>query len=259
VGYDAITDTLASRLAAGTLAALLIGKLVAWWCALGSGTSGGTLAPILLVGATFGGLYLSVVHRVAPGISVAPAAIVVVAMAATFSASTRATFTSIVFAFELTRDYQAILPLIGAVVLADLVSGALLEHHLMTEKLARRGLHVPREFMPDVLSATHVADVITAAAPSSASDLASVRPEASLLEALVRMVEEQVDELAVVDGDGGPVGVVSRTDIMQARAAHLAHERAEDGWLSQVRRRGRAASRAESRHDPGSGAAPARY
>src|SRR5438105_5890952 len=108
VGYDAISDTLASRLAVGTLAALLIGKLVAWWFALGSGTSGGTLAPILLVGATFGGLYQGVLHHLAPGISIAPAAIVVVAMAATFGASTRATFTSIVFAFELTRDYQAI-------------------------------------------------------------------------------------------------------------------------------------------------------
>jgi H+/Cl- antiporter ClcA len=148
VGYDVIDDALASRLAVGALGALLVGKLLAWWVALGSGTSGGTLAPVLLVGASFGGLYYEVLHRIASGIDVAPAAIVLVAMAATFGASTKATFTSIVFAFELTRDYDAILPLIGAVVIADLVSSALLEDGLMTEKLTRRGLEVPRTYVP---------------------------------------------------------------------------------------------------------------
>jgi H+/Cl- antiporter ClcA len=259
VGYDAISDTLASRLAVGTLAALLIGKLVAWWFALGSGTSGGTLAPILLVGATFGALYQHAVHHFAPGLGIAPAAIVVVAMAATFGASTRATFTSIVVAFELTRDYQAILPLIGAVVLADLVSGALLEHHLMTEKLARRGLHVPRDFVPDVLSATRVGDVMTVTAPSSVPGGPPLAPDATLLDALVRMVAEHVEELAVVGGEDGRAGVITRGDVMQVRAAHLAHEHAEDGWVSQLRRRGHASSRAESRPDPGAAAARARY
>ncbi len=258
VGYDAISDTLASRLAVGTLAALLVGKLVAWWFALGSGTSGGTLAPILLIGATFGGLYHEAVHRLAPGITVAPAAIIVVAMAATFGASTRATFTSIVFAFELTRDYQAILPLIGAVVLADLVSGALLDDHLMTEKLARRGLDVPRDFTPDVLSVTRVADAMSPVAAGSEPAAVPLAPEASLLDALVRMVEEQIDQLPVCD-DGRIVGVITRDDIMQARAGHLAHEHPEDGWVSQLRRRGRASSQAGSRRDPGPGAAPARY
>jgi CIC family chloride channel protein len=146
VGYDVIDDALASRMAIGTLIAICLGKLIAWWFALGSGTSGGTLAPVLIIGATFGGLYAEAVHGVAPSLAVAPAAIVVVAMAATFGASTKATFTAIVFAFELTRDYQSILPLIGAVVVADLVCSAIVKHGLMTEKLARRGLSVPRHY-----------------------------------------------------------------------------------------------------------------
>ena len=75
-------------------------------------------------------------------------------MAATFGAATRATFTAIVFVFELTRDYHAILPLMLAAVIADLVAGALLDHSLMTEKLARRGLHVPLDYKPDYLQAT---------------------------------------------------------------------------------------------------------
>jgi H+/Cl- antiporter ClcA len=196
VGYDAIGDTLAGKLALGTLITLCVGKLVMWWFALGSGTSGGTLAPVLLVGATFGGIFYNAVHHLDSGIAIAPAAIVVVAMAATFGASTRATFTSIVFAFELTRDYQAILPLIGACVIADLVSGALLEHHLMTEKLARRGVHVPRAYVPDVFS-----------------------------------------------------GDITEEDVIQRRAAIVASEEVQSGWLSELRakRRARASSRAESR------------
>ena len=88
VGYDAINDALASKLALGALVALFVGKLLAWWFALGSGTSGGTLAPVLLVGATFGGLYNEALAKVVPSAHIAPVAIVVVAMAATFGAST---------------------------------------------------------------------------------------------------------------------------------------------------------------------------
>jgi H+/Cl- antiporter ClcA len=146
VGYDVIDDALASRLAIGTLLAICIAKMFAWWFALGSGTSGGTLAPVLIIGSTFGGLYYEAMHGLAPGIAIAPAAIVLVSMAAVFGASTHATFTAIVFAFELTGDYQAILPLICAVVVADLVCSMIVKHGLMTEKLARRGLDVPRRY-----------------------------------------------------------------------------------------------------------------
>ncbi|HBI43235.1 MAG TPA: hypothetical protein DDY78_10320, partial [Planctomycetales bacterium] len=140
VGYDAINDVLSDRIALGALALLLVAKLVAWWIALGSGTSGGTLAPILLVSGAFGGLFGAAVNEIAPGLHLSPGAVALVAMAATFGAATRATFTGIVFAFELTRDYNAILPLMLATVVADLVSAALLDHGLMTEKLARRGV-----------------------------------------------------------------------------------------------------------------------
>ena len=161
VGYDTINDILANRLAVGVLAVLLVGKLVAWWIALGSGTSGGTLAPILLVSGAFGGMLGALVNELAPGLHVSPGAVALVAMAATFGSATRATFTAIVFAFELTRDYRAILPIMLAAVIADLVSGALLDHGLMTEKLARRGLHVSLDYTPDYLQATLVRDAMT--------------------------------------------------------------------------------------------------
>jgi chloride channel protein, CIC family len=86
VGYDAIDDALAGRLALATLAALAIGKLVVWWLALASGTSGGTLAPILLISASTGGLVGQLAHDALPGAGISPGAFALVAVAATFGA-----------------------------------------------------------------------------------------------------------------------------------------------------------------------------
>lgn len=81
VGYDAISDVLLGRIAAGALAALLVAKLPAWWVALASGTSGGTLAPLLLIGGAFGSLFGSAVQVVLPGATVSPGAFALVAIA----------------------------------------------------------------------------------------------------------------------------------------------------------------------------------
>lgn len=97
VGYDAIGDVLNSRLALTTVAALAAGKLVAWWLALGSGTSGGTLAPVLLISASFGTVVGSGLNHVLPGPDVSLGAFATGAMAATFGAAIQATFTAIVF------------------------------------------------------------------------------------------------------------------------------------------------------------------
>jgi H+/Cl- antiporter ClcA len=207
VGYDTINDILANRLAIGVLVALLLGKALAWWIALGSGTSGGTLAPILLISGAFGALLGAGVNEIAPGLHLAPGAVALVAMAATFGSSTRATFTAIVFAFELTQDYRAILPIMLATVIADLVAGALLDHRLMTEKLARRGVHVPDSYTPDHLAATPVREVMTTAVDTlpAAETVVAVRP----------LIEQRVHSAyPLVDGDGRCVGIVSRTDLL---------------------------------------------
>src|SRR6185436_10680315 len=97
VGYDAIGDVLNDRLALGAIAVLAGAKLVAWWLALGSGTSGGTLAPLLLIGGSFGSLFGMAARALDPALPLSPGAFALVGMAATFGASTRATFTAIVF------------------------------------------------------------------------------------------------------------------------------------------------------------------
>jgi H+/Cl- antiporter ClcA len=243
VGYDQIGDVLNGRLAVGALAALLLAKLVAWWLALGSGTSGGTLAPILLISGCFGALLGHLAQSV-PGVHVSAGTFALVAMAATFGAATRATFTSIVFLFELTRDYNAILPLMAATVLAVLVASSLSRDSIMTEKLTRRGLRVPSDYHADILRTTNVGAVMTApddevhrdaivAAEAAAAGLkvVSVGSADTLSDALERMLDEEIEQLPVID-DGEVVGVCSRGDIMRARREQFKHERTERGWLS---------------------------
>lgn len=206
VGYDSISDVLAGRLALGALAALAAAKLVAWWVALASGTSGGTLAPILLISASCGALLGAAADRVAPG-AVAVGAFAVVAMAATFGAATRASFTAIVFIFELTRDYQVILPLMVATVVADLVARALLGQSLMTEKLARRGLRVSSDYSVDVLGMHSVGDVMT-------TEVETLPSSSSVGEARRRFALRRHSAYPLVDGAGRCVGIVSRVDLL---------------------------------------------
>jgi H+/Cl- antiporter ClcA len=211
VGYDTINLVLANQLALATLVALLLAKLVAWWIALGSGTSGGTLAPILLISGAFGGILGTFINHVDPRLHISPGAVALVAMAATFGAATRATFTAIVFAFELTRDYRSILPIMLAAVIADLVAGALLDHGLMTEKLARRGLNVPLDFQPDYLASTHVR-----AAMATPVDVLSASDNVGAARHVLNGSRHSAYPL--VDADQRCVGIVSRSDLLGSEA-----------------------------------------
>jgi CBS domain-containing protein len=207
VGYDAISDVLANRLAATALLVLLVGKLLAWWLALGSGTSGGTLAPVLLVSGCFGGLVGHGFQSWLPGLHVDPGAFALVAMAATFGAATRATFTSVVFLFELTSDYQVILPLMLASVLADLVAAFLLHESLMTEKLARRGLRVSGEYQVDVLRTTLVGHLMS-------REVATLPATATVGEARRLVLAGGHNAYPLVDGERRCAGIVSRGDLL---------------------------------------------
>ena len=211
VGYDAIGDVLNDRLAIGLIAVLAIAKLVAWWIALGSGTSGGTLAPLLLIGGSFGSLVGSLALAAVPSLGISPGAFAVVGMAATFGASTRATFTAIVFLFELTRDYQIIVPMMLAAVVADLIAGALMRETLMTEKLFRRGLRVSTEYEVDVLRTTLVADVMSRQVDTLPGD-------ATVGDARRKLESGRHGAYPLVDGGGHCVGIVTRGDLLSRPA-----------------------------------------
>jgi H+/Cl- antiporter ClcA/CBS domain-containing protein len=207
VGYDVIDDALAGRLAVATLAGLAIGKLVIWWIALASGTSGGTLAPILIISSCTGGLIGQLMHDVIPSLS--PTSFALVAMAATFGAATRAPFAAIVFVFELTRDYDAILPLMLATVLAEMVARVTLRESLMTEKLSRRRVSVPGDYRPDVMATTRVGEIMT-------TSVQTVPADATVEEARAELVDGRHSACPVVDEDGRCVGMVTRSDLLTA-------------------------------------------
>ncbi len=219
VGYGVIDDVVNGRLAVGVVAVIALAKLIAWWFALGSGTSGGTLAPVLLISSGFGYVVGTGFDHLAPGAGLSPEAFAVVAMAATFGAGTGAAFASIVFVFELTRDYDVILPLMVATVLADLVAGALLEDRLMTEKLQRRGLRVHRDYEPDVYQATSVGQVM-------AAPVTTVGAEDPLARAADELRDTGHGALPVLDRDGRCVGIVTTADVLGAGAAGGRGERA---------------------------------
>ncbi|MHB1835913.1 MAG: chloride channel protein, partial [Solirubrobacteraceae bacterium] len=169
VGYDTIHAELLGQLGVGALLALLVVKLVIWSGSLGGGTSGGILAPILMMGAAIGGM----MGHVLPGAS--PAVWALIGMAGSLGGVTRSPFTAIVFAFELTHDQNSLLVLLVGATVAHLVSVLVLKRSILTEKVARRGFHVMREYSVDPLEATFVREVME-------TDVYTVEPDRTLEE-----------------------------------------------------------------------------
>ena len=156
VGYDVIGDLLHNQLALGVIAGLLAVKLVIWLVALGSGTSGGVQAPLLMLGAGLGAM-------LAPWLPGAdPALWPLVFMAATLGGMMRAPVMAVVFAFELTHDANALLPLLAAAAGAYGFTVLAMGRSILTEKIARRGHHIYREYGTDPLERHSVAEVMTA-------------------------------------------------------------------------------------------------
>jgi chloride channel protein, CIC family len=229
VGYDLISDVLNSKLALSTVAVVAVVKLLSWWLALGSGTSGGTLAPILMMSAAFGTLVGTGLNHILPGPDVAPGAFAVVAMAATFGAATRATFTAIVFVFELTRDYNVVLPLMLATVVADLVFSSLSEDSIMTEKLSRRGLRIGRHYGVDPFTTATVAAIMTTPAET-------LPATTTIADARARFLKGGHSAYPLVDEDGQMQGMLSRGDVLfdGAEDGAAALERATREFVSVV-------------------------
>lgn len=216
VGYDTISDILNARMAPGLLAVVMVAKAAALLISLGSGTSGGLLAPLFMVGAALGSLYAAGVNHLFPAAHLSLSAFALVAMAAMFGAAARAPFTLIIFAFELTRNYDSVLPLMLVVVTAYAVSLLLMEHSVMTEKLARRGLRVHQEYEVDAFDQITVAqamDPVPAVAPATA-------PITELAERIAAGDPELTrhQALLLLDEGGGLAGIMTRGDLVRALA-----------------------------------------
>jgi H+/Cl- antiporter ClcA len=155
VGYDVIGDLLQHHLLVSAAISLVLVKLVIWVIALGSGTSGGVLAPLLMIGAGLG----SILAPWLPGGS--PQLWALVCMAAILAGTMRAPLTAVVFAFELTRDANAFLPTLLGCAVAYGFTVMVMPRSILTEKIARRGRHVYREYGVDPLERHFVDEIMT--------------------------------------------------------------------------------------------------
>lgn len=160
VGYDNITDILSGKMGIEIIVSLCLFKFISWAIALGSGTSGGTLAPLLTIGGAAGALLGSAAIILFPhvGISIPMAALI--GMSAMFAGASRALLTSIVFAMESTGQSNALLPLLAACIASYLISFFLMKNTIMTEKIARRGVRTPHSYEPDILDNLTVSQVM---------------------------------------------------------------------------------------------------
>ena len=198
VGYDVIGDLLQNRLALGVVASLLLVKAVMWLIALGSGTSGGVLAPLLMLGAGLG----AILGPYLPGGS--PAIWPLVFMAATLGGMMRAPIMSTIFAYELTHDANALLPVLAASVVAYGFTVITMHRSILTEKIARRGYHIYREYGIDPLERHSVEEVMTATPVAVAADL----PAASVLQS--HFGATQRHRAYPVTRHGAVIGMVDR-------------------------------------------------
>jgi CBS domain-containing protein len=207
VGYDVIADLLHNHIGAGVLAGLLLAKMVMWLIALGSGTSGGVLAPLLMLGAGLG----AVMAPYLPGGE--PAVWPLVFMAATLGGMMRAPIMAVVFAFELTQDTNALLPVLAASVVAYGFTVLTMQRSILTEKIARRGYHIYREYGIDPLERHNVAEVMTA-------DPVSIDAAATLADVLVsHFGEGQRHRAFPVTRAGVLVGMLDRAALAAAEQA----------------------------------------
>jgi len=217
VGYDTISDILNNNLALKLLIVIAVFKALALMISLGSGTSGGLLAPMFMSSAALGGAFAMVVNWIFPSAHLSPGAYALVAMAAVFGAASRATFAFIVFAFEITHDYNAILPLMLGCVIADLIALRYLRSSIMTEKLARRGLFVPEAYEAGVLQIVRVGEVMR-------SDVQPIPQEMTIGElaectARGEAAVNLTQGLPIVDKEGRLVGVVTQADLLRGLEA----------------------------------------
>ncbi len=215
VGYDTISDILNARLALDLLLVVMLAKAVALVISLGSGTSGGLLAPMFMSSAALGGAFAMLLNRVFPSAHLSPGAFALVAMGAVFGAASRATFTFIIFAFEITRDYNSVLPLMLVSVIADGVAMLLMPHtSIMTEKLARRGLRIHHDYEADILQQVRVGEMMDSNAPTVAATMSV----AELAERIGRREPEVSahQALLVVDDKGQLETIITRGDILRA-------------------------------------------
>jgi CIC family chloride channel protein len=206
VGYDTISKLLQGNVPVALFAGVLIVKSLIWMISLGSGTSGGVLAPLLMMGAALGGIEGMFLPHLGQGFWP------LISMGAILGGTMRSPFTGIVFAIELTHDINMLLPLLVACFLAHLFTVLTLKRSILTEKISRRGYHLSREYSLDPLEILFVREVMRTNVV--------VLPEDGTLEQAHQMIHSSASPkgqhlFPVLAGDRVLVGVVTRNQLIR--------------------------------------------
>jgi H+/Cl- antiporter ClcA len=210
VGYDNIISILSGTLGVIVILRLFFFKFLSWAIALGSGTSGGTLAPLLTIGGAAGALLGALILTLFPDSGITIPMTALVGMSSMFAGASRAYLTSITFALESTGQFHALLPLLGACTAAYIVSFFLMENTIMTEKIARRGVVTPDSYEPDILGKLTVAHVI--------KDTATILdPGQTIREVRNWLKTNKIQDKYFISADkkGNYLGIVTLQDINQ--------------------------------------------
>lgn len=208
VGYDTLHSLLRGQITGPTLISLVVLKSLVWAIALGSGTSGGVLAPLLIMG---GALGAAEAHFIPIGDTGVWA---IISMAAIMGGTMRSPLTAMVFTLELTHDLNLLPALLVGCVAAHAVTVLLLRRSILTEKVARRGYHIAREYSVDPLAAMRVRDVMDTQPPT----VPSTQPVTELAERIARH-DPQVSRrqaMLLVDESGRLEGIITRRDLVRA-------------------------------------------
>ena len=205
VGYDTIGGLLQGSVTTRVILGVLLVKWFIWAVSLGSGTSGGVLAPLLMMGGALGGLEAMFLPNEGAGFWP------LISMGAVLGGTMRSPFTSIVFAFELTHDGNVFLPLLVGSVIAHGFTVLTLKRSILTEKVARRGFHLSREYSVDPLEILFVREVMR----TNVVALSALSTTADIQEILRTGTRRSQRLLPVVDRAGVLVGVLTRADIRE--------------------------------------------
>ncbi|MCZ6632791.1 MAG: chloride channel protein [bacterium] len=208
VGYGAITDVLLNRTDLVLILILLVAKYLATSITLGSGGSGGVFAPSLFLGAMLGGAYGHFVHALFPDMTGEPGAYALVGMGAVVAGTTHAPLTAMLILFEMTDNYQIILPLMLATVISTLVAKRIERESIYTLKLSRRGLRINQGVDVSILDSIPVREIMD-------THYDFLKAQTPLGEIVGLLRNSDVTDFPVVDDEGNLKGLVSFQDIRE--------------------------------------------
>ena len=214
IGYEAVDVILKGGIELIPLyliVALIFIKIIATSLSLGSGSSGGMFSPSLFVGAMLGGAFGRLAIMYFPGATGPMGAYAIVGMAAVFAGMSRATLTSIIIVFEMTLDYQLILPVMFACVVANTVCSVLMKESVFTADLAKKGIRIVHDMGVNVLQSVSIYEAMT-----PIEKVTKVKETSSIGDVYNSIMRTEHQAFPVVDNDGGLAGIITFHDVDQA-------------------------------------------